>query len=147
MSLASFASVLFKARVRIVYVSLSLSPVQYEQVYWIFFCFFALFFQTSYFFSLKNVGMLIVTSDPPYADMTQFHQLNIQKILLGTVFLFYLQNKQIIVQPDVLVFGICIFVSSTISRVDESLFQSDGLKRYYIVSKSLCGHKANSFHC
>jgi hypothetical protein len=34
-----------------------------------------------------------------------------------------------------------------ISRVDESLFQSDGLKRYYNVSKSLCGHKANSFHC
>jgi hypothetical protein len=90
MSLASFASVLFKARVRILYVSLSLSPVQYEQVYWIFFSFFALFFQKSYFFSLKNVGMLIVTSDPPYADMTQFHQLNIQKILLGTVFLFYL---------------------------------------------------------
>jgi len=26
--------------------------------------------------------MLIVTSDPPYADMTQVHQLNIQKILL-----------------------------------------------------------------
>jgi hypothetical protein len=52
--------------------------------------FFALFFQTFYFFSLNNVGMLIVTSDPPYADMTQFHQLNIQKILLGTVFLFYL---------------------------------------------------------
>jgi hypothetical protein len=46
--------------------------------------------------------------------------------------------------PDVLVFGICIFVSSTISRVDESLFQSDGLKRYYIVSKSLCGHKAKN---
>jgi hypothetical protein len=65
---------------RILYVSLSPSPVQYEQVYWIFFCFFALFSQTSYFFSLENVGMLIVTSDPPYADMTQFHQLNIQKI-------------------------------------------------------------------
>ena len=46
---------------------LSLSPIQYEQVYWIFFCLFALFFQTSYFFSLKNVGTSIVTSDPPYA--------------------------------------------------------------------------------
>jgi len=46
---------------------LNLSPVQYEQVYWIVFCLFALFFQTSYFFSLKNVGTLIVTSDPPYA--------------------------------------------------------------------------------
>ena len=46
---------------------LNLSPVQYEQVYWIFFCLFALFFQTSYFFSLKNVGTSIVTSDPPYA--------------------------------------------------------------------------------
>jgi len=46
---------------------LSLSPVQYEQVYWICFCLFALFFQTSYFFSLKNVGTSILTSDPPYA--------------------------------------------------------------------------------
>jgi hypothetical protein len=48
------------------------------------------------------------------------------------------------VQPDVLVFGICIFVSSTISRVDESLFQSDGLKRYYNVSKSLSAKKQKS---
>jgi hypothetical protein len=36
---------------------LNLSPVQYEQVYWIAFCLcFTLFFQTSYFFYLKNVG-------------------------------------------------------------------------------------------
>jgi hypothetical protein len=37
---------------------LSLSPVQYEQVYWIFFCLFALFFQTSYFFSLKKCKLV-----------------------------------------------------------------------------------------
>jgi hypothetical protein len=59
MSLTSFASVLFEARVRI----LNLSSVQYEQVYWILFSLFALFFQTSYFFSLTNVGTSIVTSD------------------------------------------------------------------------------------
>ena len=42
MSLAQFASVLFKARMIILYVLLSISHVQYEQVYWIYFCLFSI---------------------------------------------------------------------------------------------------------
>ena len=71
---------------------LNLSAVQYEQVYWIAFCLgFTLFFQTSYFFSLKNVGTLMVTSDPPYVggrydtSPTVEHPNN-----TFTVFLFYM---------------------------------------------------------
>ena len=70
---------------------LNLSAVQYEQVYWIAFCLgFTLFFQTSYFFSLKYVGTLMMTSDPPYVGgrydtcPTVEHPNN-----TFTVFLFY----------------------------------------------------------
>jgi hypothetical protein len=66
MPLAIFASVLFKARVRIL--NVFVKPITCSvrtSLLDIFFCLLALFFQTSYLFSLANVGMLIVTSDPP----------------------------------------------------------------------------------
>jgi len=56
---------------------LNLSPAKYEQV----FCLFALFFQTSYFVSLKML-MWHRILHMQETNMTQVHQLNIQTILL-----------------------------------------------------------------
>ena len=84
MSLAKFASVLVKARMIIVYVLQCISHVQYEQVYWIYFCLLSLFSRHPISFLLITVGMLIVISDTHMqeTDLTQFNQLNIQTILL-----------------------------------------------------------------
>jgi hypothetical protein len=64
MSLAIFASVLFKARVSIINVFAKPIACSIRTSLDIF-CLHAQFFQTSYLFSLNIVGMLIVTSDPP----------------------------------------------------------------------------------
>jgi hypothetical protein len=63
---------------------LSLSHVQYEQAYWIYFCLFTPFSRHPISFLKKAVGMLIVISDPymQETDLTQFNQLSIQTILL-----------------------------------------------------------------
>ena len=67
LSLASFVSDLIKARMRILNFFLNLSPVQYEQVYWIFLVSLQFFPDILFLFFKKNVGTLIVTSDPLYA--------------------------------------------------------------------------------
>ena len=60
---------------------LGLSRVQYDQVYWIYFCLFTFFSRHPISFLVE---MLIVISDPHMqeTDLTQIHQLNIQTILL-----------------------------------------------------------------
>ena len=65
MSLTSFASVLFEARVSIL--NDFAKPINMNKFTGYFSVSLHCFFRTSYFFSLKNVGTSFLTSDPPYA--------------------------------------------------------------------------------
>ena len=80
MSLAQFASVLFKARMIILYV-FAKPKNKFTGNISVYFHFFQ---DILFLFFKKTVGMLIVIHDPHMqeTDLTQFHQLNIQIILL-----------------------------------------------------------------
>jgi hypothetical protein len=88
------------------------------------------FFQTSYFFSLKNCWNVNCDIWSSYAG-----------------------DRSDTIQPvkhpnnNVTVFLFICRINRSLCRCDEISFQSDGIKKIKETTNSLCGLKAYSFHC